>query len=295
MANYKVIGVDQKEYGPVTEEQLRQWITDGRVNAQTRVRVEGEAGLKTLSELPKFAAAFQGSTPPPLPAGAAATPAKTSGMAITSLVLGILGIATCGLTVLLSAPVGLILGIVAMNKIGKNPGQLRGKGLALAGIIMSSLTFLLIPIFAALLLPAFAAARQKAQEINCLNNEKQLALAIRVYSSDNTNHFPPAVTWCDAIKTSVGSETVFKCPAANASSRCDYAFNAKLDGLDEGNIDPQTVMIFESDAGWNASGGKESMIAHARHEHGRVFIVAFADGRVQEVPESRIGTLRWDP
>ncbi len=54
-------------------------------------------------------------------------------------------------------------------------------------------------------------------------------------------------------------------------------------------------MIFESDAGWNAGGGRELMIARARHEHGRVFIVAFADGSVQEVPESQIGALRWDP
>ncbi len=84
---------------------------------------------------------------------------------------------------------------------------------------------------------------------------------MRIYSNDNTNHFPPAATWCDAIKTSVGSETVFKCPAANSSSRCDYAFNAKLDGMDESKIDPQTVMIFESDAGWNASGGRELMIS----------------------------------
>lgn len=295
MANYKVIGVDQKEYGPVTEEQLRQWIVEGRVNAQTQVQAEGATGLKTLSELPEFAGAFQGSTPPPLPVGAAAIPAKTSGMAITSLVLGILGLVTCGMTVLLSAPVGLILGIVAMNKIGKSPGQLRGKGLALAGIITSSLTLLLIPIFAAMLLPALSAAKQKAQEINCISNEKQLALAVKIYSNDNTNHFPPAATWCDAIKTSVARETVFKCPSANSSSRCDYAFNVKLDGMDESQIDPRTVMIFESDAGWNGSGGRETMISRARHEPGRIFIVALADGSVQEISESQIGTLRWDP
>ncbi|HKW29710.1 MAG TPA: DUF4190 domain-containing protein [Verrucomicrobiae bacterium] len=293
MANYKIIGSDQKEYGPVTEQRLRQWIVDGRVNAQTRVQAEGATGYKTLAELPEFAGAFQGPTPPPLPVGAAATPAKTSGMAITSLVLGILGIVTCGITVLLSAPVGLILGIVAMNKIGKSSGQLRGKGLALAGVIMSSLTFLLIPIFAAMLLPALAAAKQKAQEINCINNEKQLALAVRIYSGDNTNHFPPAVKWCDAIKTSVGSETVFKCPAANSASRCGYAFNARLDDMDESKVDPQTVMIFESDGDWNAHGGPEQMIGKPRHAH--LFVVALADGSVQDVPESRLGTLRWDP
>ena len=65
--------------------------------------------------------------------------------------------------------------------------------------------------------------------------------------------------------------------------------------MDESKIDPQTVMIFESDGGWNASGGPELMISRARHERGRVFVVAFADGSVQEVPESQLGTLRWDP
>ncbi len=123
MANYKVIGVDQKEYGPVAEEQLHQWIVDGRVNAQTRVQAEGATGWKTLSELPEFGGAFQVSTPPPLPAGTAGIPARTSGLAITSLVLGILGMVTCGITVLLSAPVGLILGIVAMNRIGTSSGK----------------------------------------------------------------------------------------------------------------------------------------------------------------------------
>jgi prepilin-type processing-associated H-X9-DG protein len=230
------------------------------------------------------------SSPPPLPE---IVPAKTSGMAIASLVLGILGIVSCGITLIVSAPIGLILGIVAMNKISKNQGQFRGKGLALAGIITSGVSFLMIPILAAMLLPALAAAKQKAQEINCVNNEKQLALAIRIYSGDNTNHFPPAATWCDAIKPEAGSEKIFKCPAANSDSRCDYAFNSKLDGMDESKINPQTVMIFESDGGWNANGGPELMIGKPRHA--RMFVVAFADGSVQQLRESQINALRWDP
>ena len=35
---YKIIGADLKEYGPVSVEQLRQWISEGRVNAQTKVQ-----------------------------------------------------------------------------------------------------------------------------------------------------------------------------------------------------------------------------------------------------------------
>ena len=38
---YKIIGADQKEYGPVSAEQLRLWIAEGRVNGQTSVWPEG--------------------------------------------------------------------------------------------------------------------------------------------------------------------------------------------------------------------------------------------------------------
>ncbi len=51
---YKIIGVDQKEYGPVTAEQLRQWISEGRVNAQTQVCLEGTQEWKPLGMFPEF-------------------------------------------------------------------------------------------------------------------------------------------------------------------------------------------------------------------------------------------------
>src|SRR5262249_30832222 len=55
LSMYKIIGADQKEYGPVSVEQLRQWIAEGRVNAQTLVRPEGETEWKPLSAFPDFA------------------------------------------------------------------------------------------------------------------------------------------------------------------------------------------------------------------------------------------------
>jgi prepilin-type processing-associated H-X9-DG protein len=289
MATYTIVGHDQKQYGSVTEEQLRQWIGEGRVNAQTRVQVEGATEWKSLPEIPEFAAAFTGSAPPPLSQAMSAAPSKTSGLAVTSLILGILGVFTCGITALF----GLVLGIIAMVKVKNSGGKLKGSGLALAGTIVSGIFLFMLPIFAAMMLPALASAKQKAQEINCINNEKQLALAIRIYSGDNKDKFPPAATWCDAIKTYAGTERVFKCPAADASSRCDYAFNTKLDGMDESKVNPQTVMIFESDTGWNANGGSELMIGKPRHA--RMFVVAFADGSVQQLSQSRLNTLRWDP
>ena len=288
MADYIIIGGDQKEYGPISVDDVREWIAQGRAGAHTKVKMEGATEWKLLSDFPEFQDLLKSFAPPPLAAAPTVAP-RTSGLAVTSLVLGILGMFTCGLTALF----GLILGIIAMVKVKNSGGKLNGNGLALAGTIVSAIFLFMIPIFAAMLLPALAAAKQKAQEINCVNNEKQLALAIRIYSNDHANHFPPAATWCDAIATSVGSDKAFKCPSENSGSRCDYGFNAKLDGLDEGKINPQTVELFEADAGWNASGGPELMIGKPRHA--RMFVVAFADGSVQQLRESQLAALRWDP
>ncbi len=225
--------------------------------------------------------------PPPLPN---APPAKTSALAVTALVLGILGLFTCGITAIF----GLIFGIIGLVKVKNSGGTLKGDGLAIAGIAVSGFFLIMLPVWAALLLPALAAAKQKAETIACVNNEKQLARAIRIYSADNADHFPPAATWCDAIQSKVPAN-FFKCPAANSDSRCDYAFNAALGGLDESKVDPQTVMLFESDAGWDANGGPDLMVTQARHRGGPVFIVAFADGSVQELRPSQLSGLRWNP
>jgi hypothetical protein len=52
---YKIIGADQKEYGPISVEQIRQWIAEGRVNAQTQACAEGTQDWRPLGTFPDFA------------------------------------------------------------------------------------------------------------------------------------------------------------------------------------------------------------------------------------------------
>jgi prepilin-type N-terminal cleavage/methylation domain-containing protein len=49
----------------------------------------------------------------------------------------------------------------------------------------------IIAILAAMLLPALAKAKARAQNIRCVNNLKQLALANRMYADDFSDHFAP--------------------------------------------------------------------------------------------------------
>ena len=71
MQRYRIIGADGREYGPITAEQLKQWIAENRANAQTRVRPEDAAEWRTLGELPEFATLLPGAAtaPPGSPPG----------------------------------------------------------------------------------------------------------------------------------------------------------------------------------------------------------------------------------
>ena len=50
----------------------------------------------------------------------------------------------------------------------------------------------IIAILAAMLLPALSRAKAKANGIKCMNNNKQLALAWRMYSDDSNDRIPYA-------------------------------------------------------------------------------------------------------
>src|SRR5882757_3795279 len=107
--NFTIIGNDGKRYGPVSAEQLRQWIKQSRVESRTPVFVQGTADWTFLGLLPEFAAEFSVNPPvitPPKPGatcGAAtsapAAPAaatRNSQLAVWGFVCGLLGWTFCG-------------------------------------------------------------------------------------------------------------------------------------------------------------------------------------------------------
>lgn len=286
---YKIIGADGNEYGPVSSDVVRQWLRQGRLHLGSKVRLETETEWVLLASLPEFAA--QPSNPP-LPIAPPNMPERTSGLAITSLVLGILGLVSCGVT----AVAGLIFGIVGWKKIKHSDGQLGGSGLAIAGMVVSGVFMLLmVPLMAALLLPALAKAKAKAQMIQCVNNTKQITLGVLLYADSNTNFFPNAATWCDDVLPEVMSSDVFLCPAGNPQAKCHYAYNENLAGIDLDKVanPATTVMIFEAESGWNGSGGGEALLPMPRHD--RKVVVGFVDGHVEMLDASQLSHLNWEP
>jgi hypothetical protein len=65
MANYFIIGGDGKQYGPVTDADVNQWITEGRLNALSQAKGEGDAEFRPLAQFPEFAATLAPQTAAP--------------------------------------------------------------------------------------------------------------------------------------------------------------------------------------------------------------------------------------
>lgn len=219
--------------------------------------------------------------------------AKTSGLAIASLVLGISGIFTCGLT----AIVGLILGIVGLCAISKRAEQLKGKGLAIAGIITSAIAIVLIPFMAilmALLMPALSSARTQARRTVSMMNAKHLCLAMNLYCDENDGRFPPAENWPVALNEYIGDKKILTSPFAPETGRA-WAMNQHLDGRKISDISQpaKTVLIFEVRFNSPPAGGRELLPERPRGPRG--YIIAFVDGHIECVPPERFDELIWAP
>jgi uncharacterized membrane protein YuzA (DUF378 family) len=55
---YFIIGGDGKQYGPISEVELRKWVAEGRLNQQSMARGENDTEFRSLATFPELAALF---------------------------------------------------------------------------------------------------------------------------------------------------------------------------------------------------------------------------------------------
>jgi len=127
-----------------------------------------------------------------------------------------------------------------------------------------------------------------ATRAQCAANMKVLTRAMLLYGAENDQMLPPADRWCDALTPYVdrcvsvcpnADRDVFVCPTG-INQTCGYAFSRSLGSMSlEGMTErANTVMIFESDAGWNAAGDQSIMPNAPRRFHLDGDGYGFADG-----------------
>jgi len=147
-AIYKIIGEDGKEYGPATPEQIRQWISEGRVEHRTPIFVDGAKDWNFVGLLPEFAGCFPASAAPPTIApplrGTSTTGrmAKTNSYAQAGMIFGILSV-TCCCCGFPFGILGVVFSLIGLSQINTNPQLHEGRGMAIAGLILSILSLLL--------------------------------------------------------------------------------------------------------------------------------------------------------
>jgi hypothetical protein len=114
---YKILASDGNEYGPVSAEQVKEWIAENRAEKKTPVLPEGAADWVFLESLPEFAAALGMRPPGPPPIPPSARAAKTNDglnavipyknvRALVAYYLGVFSVIP---------PMGALLGIAALT------------------------------------------------------------------------------------------------------------------------------------------------------------------------------------
>lgn len=110
---------------------------------------------------------------------------EKKGLAIFALILGILSFFTFGLLGV-GAILGIILSCIAMSRVKREPWQYGGRGMAIAGLVLSItslVTVVPVGIIAAIAIPNLLASRRAANEGSALASLRTIASAEMVYQS----------------------------------------------------------------------------------------------------------------
>ena len=158
---FKIIGADQKEYGPISTAQIRQWITEGRLTANSRAKRETGGDWQPLSTFEEFADIFQpagappSSTFAPAPGMGAASPLPTASrdialQAVKGPAIALIIVAALGIVTSLWRLVGVLAGTaIATQRMDQLPPQMQQMLIASQGTvgILTVLVGVLIYVF----------------------------------------------------------------------------------------------------------------------------------------------------
>ncbi|MHB9131878.1 MAG: type II secretion system protein [Armatimonadota bacterium] len=150
----------------------------------------------------------------------------------------------------------------------------------------------IIAILAAILFPVFAKAREKARQTSCLNNQRQIGVAISMYIQDNGEMIfpdPKSSSWATYLKQ-YNEPSIYDCPTKTGKGSNDapeYGFNSMLFGVALGDISSPATTLQLTDlnmSGSTTSGmGNYSLFDYTRDidaRHNKGAVLSCVDGHV---------------
>lgn len=143
------------QMGPVDEGELRSKIATGEILPTDKVWTEGMADWQPLAQVPALSpdiplrvppASSSPYSPPATSPVYPVVPASppTSGLAIASLVCGLVGLLSCTFITGLGA---VVCGHLALNRINASPTTVGGKTLAVVGLATGYISLIILAVF----------------------------------------------------------------------------------------------------------------------------------------------------
>ncbi len=200
------------------------------------------------------------------------------------------------LLISVSSPLSVIIGISALVLIKYRRPRLRGKMLAIAGIAISiaSIAFYLVAVWNLNRL-----IYRPMDEVNaCRSNMSELHASLESYAANHNGLLPAGPNWCDELlQENDELAAIFVCPYSDGKSgQSSYALNKHVAGQKLSDLPRDTVLLFETAAGWNQVGGAELVTTdnHSLITGGHCNVI-LARGGTPNLPSNRIHEFRWKP
>jgi hypothetical protein len=112
---------------------------------------------------------------------------RTSGLAIASLVAGILGL----VIPLVPALIAIVTGALGLRQ-ARDPA-VSGKGMAVAGLVLGNLGIVMSVCMISVMVPGVTRAREAGRRIACQSNLRQVGVAVSAYGADHRGWLPPSL------------------------------------------------------------------------------------------------------
>ena len=134
-------GSSAGQSGPVEDHEIRALIQAGTVTPETLVWRDGMKDWTPMQAVPELHVQALSPYVPPYtatPGYYGPPPVPNNGLAIASMVCGIVGYCTCYFVAILGIP-AVICGHLALTQIRNSPVPMGGRGMAIAGLVLGYL------------------------------------------------------------------------------------------------------------------------------------------------------------
>ena len=206
-----------------------------------------------------------GFAPAPVPPELMQPPQPAGGMAIGSLVTGILGF------FIPLVPSLLAIGTGAVGVIRAKEGRAGGRGIAITGIVLGVVGLALhVAVLTLFVVPHFRQARSVAESERCAEHLRATGNALLAYASDNGGKFPDRIEQLASTR-GFDSEQLY-CPTATGGAGANRSYVYVGAGLTTSSK-PECVLMYEP----------------LDHHDWRGVNVLFVDGRVSFIGEIEAG------